>query len=140
MIADFRFSTSFRSNLKYVENTGTATGDSLNDVGFSVFNSGDSVTLDSMMITHLDVTAYYEQVAFQGNQVWFYNSLNRAGLSDKIALDPRPVIATNSVVRFEIKGFMDNQLGLGHPVDMTNNRIAIIFSDGSVIDFVPQAP
>jgi hypothetical protein len=53
-------------------------------------------------------------------------------------LNPKPVISTNSVVRFDLKGFMDDSLGLGNPIDMTNNRIAIQFSDGSVIDFIPQ--
>jgi prepilin-type N-terminal cleavage/methylation domain-containing protein len=137
-IADFRFATSFRNNLKYVENTGVVIGDSLNNIGFSVFNSGDSLTLDSMAIIHLDVTAYYEQAAFQGSQVWDYNNLIRAGLNTQIALNPKPVISTNSVVRFDLKGFMDDSLGLGNPIDMTNNRIAIQFSDGSVIDFIPQ--
>ncbi len=139
IIADFKFSTSFRSNLKYVENTGVAIGDSLNHIGFSVFNGGDSLVIDSLQVIHLDVTAFYEQVAFQGSQVWDYNNTIRAGLNTQVELLPKPVIPTNSVVRFDLKGFMDNQIGLGNPVTMSSNRIAIRFSDGSVIEFVPIA-
>jgi prepilin-type N-terminal cleavage/methylation domain-containing protein len=134
IITDFRFPYSFRSSLKYVEGSGAAPGDT--NIGFSVFNSGDTVTLDSMVLIYCDSTAYFEEVRMNDNIIWQY-STTRAGVGYLVEFTTIPLpIPPNSIVRFDIRNFMDNPTsGSAHSVNMSNNHIAIRFSDGSIIDF-----
>lgn len=140
IITEIRFSTGFKNNLKYVENTGVVYGDSLNYIGFSIFNSGDSITLDSLIIIHLDSTAFLETVEAAGNLIWDYNSHGsiRAGINNTIEFDVKPTIAPNSITRFDLCSFMNIQIGPGMPINLTGNRVSIRFSDGSIIDFIPS--
>ncbi|MCX8014857.1 MAG: prepilin-type N-terminal cleavage/methylation domain-containing protein [candidate division WOR-3 bacterium] len=140
IITEVRFATGFKNNLKYVENTGIVYGDSLNNIGFSIFNSGDSITLDSIVIIRLDSTAYMERINASGNLIWDYTShgLIRAGLNNTVEFDIKPTIPPNSITRFDLCSFMNIQIGPGQPVNLTGNRLSIRFSDGSVIDFTPS--
>ncbi|MBS4015443.1 MAG: type II secretion system protein [Candidatus Latescibacteria bacterium] len=142
VIGDFRFASGFHDNLKYV--TGSAVtyasvGDTVkNNIGFQVFNSGPDITLDSMIVTRLDTTAFYEQVKWEANVVWNYTHPNRAGVGDIVAFSPNPVIPTNSITRFDIVEFKEHKTALpAAPVAMHGVKIVIKFSDGSVIDFIP---
>ncbi len=141
IVADFRFASGFRNNLKYVEGSARAWGDSLNCIGFSVFNSGDDITLDSLVVIRLDTTAFYESVNFQGSEVWNHNwnsPPKRAGENDIVELNPNPTINSNSVVRFDLMNFKRHRLNIYSPaVNMSGIKIAIKFSDGSIIEFVP---
>jgi len=148
IVADLRFATGFRNNLKYVEESGIAWGSDTNNIGFRVFNSGDDLTLDSMVVTRLvddstgvNVTAFYEQVRWEGQAIWDYTHPNRAGVDDVVVFTTRPVIARSSIASFDIMAFKNHKTAPPAPsVSMTNTRISIRFSDGSVIDFVPQTP
>ncbi len=139
IIADVRFPYSFRGNLKYVEGSGAVYGTSNNNIGFSVFNSGDTVMLDSMVLIRSDSNAYFEEVRMNDNIIWQY-STTRAGVGYLVEFTTiPPPIPPNSVVRFDIRNFMDNPTsGSAHSVNMSNSRIAIRFSDRSIIDFRPQ--
>jgi prepilin-type N-terminal cleavage/methylation domain-containing protein len=142
VIADFRFASGFRDNLKYVVGSGAAyapVGDTVkNNIGFSVFNSGVEITLDSMAVIALDTTAYYEQVQWETQVIWDYSHPNRAGVGDIIVLYPKPVIAANSITRFDVVGFKNHKSAQpAEAVPMQGLRIVIKFSDGSIIDFVP---
>ncbi|MCX7785134.1 MAG: prepilin-type N-terminal cleavage/methylation domain-containing protein [candidate division WOR-3 bacterium] len=141
IVADFRFASGFRDNLKYVEGSASAWGDSLNCIGFSVFNSGEAVTLDSLVVILLDTTAFYESVNFQGSEVWNYAASvppRRAGKNDVVALNPAPTINTNSVARFDLMNFKNHQINIYAPtVVMSGIKIAIKFSDGSIVEFTP---
>lgn len=152
IVAEFRFPTSFRNNLKYVEGSGAAyapVGDTIkNNIGFSVFNSGDSITLDSMVVisikddTGMSVVAFYEEVDWEGIKIWDYLTPppHRNGVGDIAEFSPQPGIGMHRIARVDIKGFKDEYEAppTGNPVNMRGKRIAIKFSDGSVIDFVPQ--
>jgi prepilin-type N-terminal cleavage/methylation domain-containing protein len=141
IISDLKFASGFHDNLKYVEGSGVAYPDSTtNNIRFSVFNSGDDVTLDSMAVIGLDTTAYYEYVNWQGCEVWDMPSHgHRAGIGEVINLNPRPVIPRNTITRFDILGFKQTRMGNPPPVSMVGRRIVIRFSDGSIIEFVPVA-
>ncbi len=141
IVADFRFASGFRDNLKYVEGSASAWGDSLNCIGFSVFNSGEDVTIDSLVIIRLDTIGFYESVNFQGSEVWNYASslpLRRAGENDVVVLNPAPTINSNSVVRFDLMNFKDHPINTyASTVAMSGIKVVIKFSDGSIVEFVP---
>lgn len=141
IIADFRFPYSFRGNLKYVENSGSASGQNMNNVGFTVFNSGDSLVVDSLVMVSLDTIAFYEEVYWQGTKVWDYSPSppQRNGVGDIAAFNPIQSIGINKVARVEFNGFkLQRTAQPADPVNMTGIRIVIKFSDGSIIDFRPQ--
>ncbi len=144
VITDFRFAIGFHNNLKYVAASGIAyapVGDSVkNNVGFRVFNTGDSVLVESMILLALDTVAYYEQVDWEGTPVWIYPTpiIDRARVSEVVSFSPSIIIQPNSVTRFDIKGFKDDEYANpGHSVGMSGRRLVIKFSDGSIIDFRP---
>ncbi len=142
IIADFRFPTSFRNNLKYVEASGKAWGSDTNNVGFGVFNSGDDLILDSLVVVYLDTTfAFYEEVRWEGALIWDYSSPpppHRNGRGDIAEFNPKPSIETNQLVRIDINGFKANRTAQpADSINMRGIRIAVKFSDGSIIDFIP---
>jgi prepilin-type N-terminal cleavage/methylation domain-containing protein len=143
MVADFRFGTSFRNNLKYVSGSGEVWGSDSNNVGFQVFNSGDSLMVDSLIVSYLDTTAYYEQVRWQGITVWDYTSNpphNRHGVGDNTVINPAQRIITNQIARVDIMGFQTMRTAPSPPstaVNMNEKRVIVKFYDGSTIDFTP---
>lgn len=144
VITDFRFALGFHNNLKYVVGSGVAyasVGDTVkNNIGFRVFNSSDTVLIATMVLSSLDTTAYYEQVAWEATPVWICPTpiVNRAGIGEEIVFLPQVLIQPNSVTRFDIKGFKDDEYAdPGHAVSMAGRRMVIKFSDGSIIDFTP---
>jgi prepilin-type N-terminal cleavage/methylation domain-containing protein len=147
IVADFRFASGFRNNLKYVEKSAVVyyevggTDSTKNNIGFRLFNSGPDITLDSMVVidigTGFGPLAYYEKVEWEDIPIWTYASV-RAGIGDVIVFDTKPVITKNSTARFDIMGFKNSEIsGSGDPVGMSSVRLAIKFSDGSIIDFTP---
>lgn len=140
IVADFRFATGFRNNLKFVEGSSVVWGSDSCNVGFRVFNIGDDLTLDSLVVTYLDTTAYYEEVRWEGIEIWNYSSPppHRNGVGDVAVFNPRPNIEMNKIARFDLMGFKDEHTApTANPVNMTGIRITIKFSDGSTIDFIP---
>jgi len=103
--------------------------------------------------------AYYEMVKINGETVWDWDGVNRAGSGDIVYFDHpvtlkskdnsiRLIVASSEVyvpdminqidmnapVTFELLNFVDKT---GHPYDMMREEITITFSDGSVITFIP---
>ena len=141
IIADFRFPYSFRTNLKYVEGSGVVWGSDFNNIRFQVFNSGDSLVVDSLVMVSLDTTAFYEEVYWEGIKIWDYSSPppQRNGVGDIAAFNTAPSIGINKVARVGINGFkLQRTAQPADPVNMTGIRIVIKFSDGSIVDFKPQ--
>jgi len=138
MVADFRFATSFRNNLKYVGGSGIVWGSDSNNIGFRVFNSGDSLVVDSLVMVSLDTTAYYEEVTWEGLAVWNYTT-HRNGTGDIAEFTPTTAIGLNNIARVDIKGFKTKHTTPpAPPVNITGKRIVIRFSDGSTVDLIPR--
>lgn len=142
VLADFKFATGFYDNLKYVTGSGVAyasVGDTTkNNVGFRIFNSGDSVIITSMVLVSLDTVAYYEEISWEGSSVWLCPSpiMDRARIGEEVYFSNPVIIAPHQVGRFDIKSFKDDEYAHpGHSVGMQGRRLVIRFSDGSVVDF-----
>ncbi|MCS7259055.1 MAG: prepilin-type N-terminal cleavage/methylation domain-containing protein [candidate division WOR-3 bacterium] len=139
IIVDFKFPSSFHSNLKYVVASGVAYGHPQpNNVGFRIFNAGDTALLESMTLIYLDTTAFYEAIEYEGNNIWQcpHAPIDRAKIGEEIRFTTPVYILPNAVVRFDLKDFKDDEYAHpGHDVGLRNRRFVIRFSDGSVIDF-----
>jgi prepilin-type N-terminal cleavage/methylation domain-containing protein len=139
VVVDFKFPTSFHSNLKYVIGSGVAYGHpEANNVGFRIFNAGDTTLIETITLIALDTTAFYEEITYEGSSVWHcpIHPRDRARVSEEIILTTPVVIPPHAVGRFDLKEFKDDEYAIpGHDVGVAGRRFIIRFSDGSVIDF-----
>ncbi|MEO0072368.1 MAG: prepilin-type N-terminal cleavage/methylation domain-containing protein [candidate division WOR-3 bacterium] len=138
-IVDFKFPTGFHSNLKYVVGSAVAYGHpDPNNVGFRIFNAGDTALLESLTLVYLDTTAFYEEIEYEGNNIWRCPTapIDRARVGEEIYFTTPVYIPPNGVGRFDLKNFKDDEYAHpGHEVGLQGRRLIIKFSDGSVIDF-----
>lgn len=148
-LVDFKFTSSFRSKLQYVEKSALTLPDSAS-VQFSVFNtSGEVVNLTSLRFmiidTPQDTFVFCETIIATGrvppNHLWDWGEVKRIGVGREAQFIPPALeIAPRSVASFGLLHFRIDSIASAPSFPMHRRFIELFFSDGSLIRFLPERP
>jgi hypothetical protein len=146
---DFKFTSSFRSQLQYVALTAKTLSDDSTSITFDVFNnSGESVILNWLKFQSIvkpsDTVQPYCEAITKGvdETIWQWGDTVRIGAGGTANFWPTVSINPSAVETFKLLRFRSHPRDPVPPareVDMKNVFFDILFSDGSEITFTTDS-
>jgi len=139
-VIDFRFARSFQAKLQYVDKSAkTMLGDSTS-IYFDVFNpAGETVKLSSLRFQTVSETAYCEKITAMSVPTPLYNNTTpRVGQGATVVFSTFNINPSTKET-FTFWYFRDTIPPItATPMDSVN--FVLIFSDGSIINFITTQP
>ncbi len=113
------------------------------DVAFWIVNNtGGPSTITTISVSWPSPTAYYEQITFGGTTVFNLGGSPRGVSGVTYTLSSPYTINAGQSVKIGVLDFRsNNNAGGGSPVQMSNNTLSVVLSDGSTFtEVLPSCP
>jgi prepilin-type N-terminal cleavage/methylation domain-containing protein len=148
-IQDFRFARSFQSKLQYVDKSAHPMLNDLSSIYFDVFNvAGETINLQSVRFQSIDrligdtVPLYHVfcESIIAKNFGYVSGSLIRYGNGNTAPFAPSVTIAPSAFETFTFLNFRKDSIGPSDTTAMDSVKFNLVFSDGSIINFITTQP